>query len=372
VSIHDKIASIKETGRPVIGCFPLYPPLELFDAMGLAPVILWGFSDNIGRTPESDRHLQDYTCSVARRLAEWVLSDAGQALDGMFMYNACDTLRNLPEILEAGTAAAGRPIPVHRIHLPMAGPDPAVDLSGYIRDELDTLILELESRYKITFSAEKFEKSVHRHGKIRELCRTLEGFVTDGRMPFSDFVRTVHQNGWHSSDVQVPFLSSVIEKTGCLPAGNPEPVKGRVLLSGILPPPHGICDAIEAAGLRVAGNDIATLYRSYADTPAPGADPGRYYTQFYSQHYPCPTLLQTADRRTEALIRLARERRADGVIFVGEKFCEYEYFEFPYLEKQLKAEGIQTLRLEIAMGDASSAAHRTRIEAFAEMLGERV
>ncbi|MFP4226510.1 MAG: 2-hydroxyacyl-CoA dehydratase, partial [Desulfobacterales bacterium] len=60
---------------------------------------------------------------------------------------------------------------------------------------------------------------------------------------------------------------------------------------------------------------------------------------------------------------------AAGVVFVGEKFCEYEYFEFPYLEKKLREQGIQTLMVEAATGDDAQTAQQTaRIEAFAEML----
>jgi len=32
---------------------------------------------------------------------------------------------------------------------------------------------------------------------------------------------------------------------------------------------------------------------------------------------------------TDALLRLAQERDARGVVFVGEKFCEYKFFEYP-------------------------------------------
>src|SRR5271157_113239 len=86
-------------GKPIIGCFPLYPPVELLHAMGLSPVVLWGFR---GPIQQSDRHLQIYTCSVARYLTEWVLSDQSAGIAGILAYNACDSLRNLPEILQAG------------------------------------------------------------------------------------------------------------------------------------------------------------------------------------------------------------------------------------------------------------------------------
>jgi benzoyl-CoA reductase/2-hydroxyglutaryl-CoA dehydratase subunit BcrC/BadD/HgdB len=144
---------------------------------------------------------------------------------------------------------------------------------------------------------------------------------------------------------------------------------GGVILSGILPPPPGVSKAIENANLRIFGNDIAMLSRSFYRTPEPTEDPEEYYQSFYQYHYPCPTLHHTADRRMETLMELITERSAKGVIFIGEKFCEYEYFEMPYLEKRLKEQGLKTLFLEISMDDNEHIeAFNTRIEAFAELI----
>ena len=66
---------------------------------------------------------------------------------------------------------------------------------------------------------------------------------------------------------------------------------------------------------------------------------------------------------------MTEEHKADGFLFIGEKFCEYEYFELPYLEGRLKERGISVLAIEISMeDDATAETYRTRIEAFTEML----
>ena len=81
-------------------------------------------------------------------------------------------------------------------------------------------------------------------------------------------------------------------------------------------------------------------------------------------------MLGTADQRACTLESLVEEWDAQGVIFLGEKYCEYEYFEFPHLQKRLGAKGVKTLLLEFAVdADRSLGAYKTRIEAFAEMLG---
>jgi benzoyl-CoA reductase/2-hydroxyglutaryl-CoA dehydratase subunit BcrC/BadD/HgdB len=142
-----------------------------------------------------------------------------------------------------------------------------------------------------------------------------------------------------------------------------------VMISGILPPPPSVISAIAAAGMTVVADDIASLYRSYAVMPAPMSDPAEYYATFYDDHSPCPTLLYSGDRRMAVLMARFSQSRAGAVIFIGEKFCEYEYFEFPWLEKQLAELGIPSLRIEISIDDDEhTAAHNARIAAFAEMI----
>jgi len=61
------IDNLKTGDRPVIGCFPLYPPLELLHSFGLNPFILWNFGNSFRKTPASDRHVRTYVCSAGRR-----------------------------------------------------------------------------------------------------------------------------------------------------------------------------------------------------------------------------------------------------------------------------------------------------------------
>ena len=98
----ENIKRAKKKGAKVVGCFPLYPPLELLHSFGLVPLVLWDMKEQVRILKESDSHLQSFTCSVARRLTEFLLSEEGSLLDGLLMYNACDTLRNMPEIIKRG------------------------------------------------------------------------------------------------------------------------------------------------------------------------------------------------------------------------------------------------------------------------------
>ena len=351
--------------RPVIGCFPLYPPVELINAMGATPVLLWGLGPLFHRTPQSDRRLQDFTCSVARRLTEFILSDQGNVLDGLVMYNACDTLRNLPEILAHGLEEAGRSLPIVRLHVPMT---PRKQTTGdeYLKTGIDRLIDDLSRVFGLEYSDEAFKLSVVHYHIARSWARSLETKVALGELSFTRFAELISENHFRPIRDQIDLLMGAL-KQWCHAPGLEEP-RGRVVISGILPPPPPISEAIEAAGLRVVGNDVASLSRSYEYTPETGP-PREYFTDFYSRRKPCSTLLYTADDRFESLLDLAQKQKADGVIFVGEKYCEYEYLEFPVLEKRLQEHGFKTLTLEISLDDVHNVdAYKTRIETFTALM----
>ncbi len=369
IEIEQQLRQLKQDGRKVLGCFPLYPPLELFYAMDITPVVLWGLRGAIKDTAESDRHLQPYACAISRHLTEFILSGHSSLFDGLFMYNACDTLRNLPEIIKAGLAENNLSLPLIQVHVPMVLPD-RTDAAGYFKNEIQHLIAELERLFDVRFSKDKFVRAVETVRHLRNLIHQAETFVTQGNLSFLDFSNALHYCGFSSLEAQIRILEQLM-------AGIPDgavPLPGKntrpgVILSGILSPPASVISAIEAAGMRVVGNDIASLGRSYASMPEIKDDPGAYFLDFYYQHFPCPTLLYTGDRRMVSLMDLVGKTNAEGVIFAGEKFCEYEYFEFPFLSEKLKEKGIKTLEIEIsAEDDELTSAHDARIGAFAELL----
>ncbi len=353
--------------HPVIGCMPLYPPLELFHSLGLTPIVLWGLSDTVSDVTDADRHIQNYVCAVGRRLTQFVIREWEELMDGMFLYNACDTLRNLPEILREGVVTYGGMLyPQFRLHVPMNQVNPE-NWTAYLKNEFESLIPALENHYGVFFSEERFADSVALYDRMRELCRQLEAAVADGRMMFADFCRILTTANFLEINKQIGLLEATMAGLKDRPASAQSPA--RIIVSGILPPPTDVCEMMDAAGLRVVGNDIAFMHRSYARSPETWENVTDYYLQFYRDHFPCPTLLYTTDRRPQAVMDLIRKREALGAVFVGEKFCECEYFEWPYLDNRFKDNDLATLSLEISMDDSTAMeTFRTRLEAFRELL----
>lgn len=361
------LEDLKTQGRTLVGCFPLYPPLELLHSFGLTPLVLWGLREDISSLARSDRHLQPYACGVARCLSELVLSRGGEILDALFMYNACDTLRNLPEILESSFDQYGRSLPVFRVHIP-AVPLHQSSAAGYLNRRIDELVSDLEKFTGKSFSPQAFLNSIELYRRQRLLCSELEESTAGGSSSFADCAEVLLTGNRLPVEDHIALLEHALRAADHRAAGHDSL---RIMVSGILPPPRDLLQTTERAGLKIVANDLACLKRSYAYRPAATEDPGEYYQDFYGNHYPCTTILPSADRRIETIRRTVREKKIAGFIFIGEKFCEYEYFEIPALEQALKSDGVQVLILEMGMEDNLNLdAYRTRIEAFAEMLGQ--
>jgi benzoyl-CoA reductase/2-hydroxyglutaryl-CoA dehydratase subunit BcrC/BadD/HgdB len=70
------------------------------------------------------------------------------------------------------------------------------------------------------------------------------------------------------------------------------------------------------------------------------------------------------------MLARAREKGVDAVVFFGEKFCASEALDYPYLRRRLERNGMRTLFLASAADQGQHLENcRTRIDAFAEMMG---
>lgn len=360
------LARVAALDQPMIACAPLYPPELLFHAFGLFPVVPWGITSDLETAPA---HLQVYTCSVARQFLEFAVSRGADLLDGLFYYNACDTLRNLPEIVARAQvkSAAGASLPWFHLHVPQVPPAQA-NARAYLREGVAALVQALETTYDVIFSGEAFQRAATRAQASREQVHALQALVVDGKLSFARFATTVARAALEPLAGRADFLQArrdaATQSAPAVPEGAP-----RVILSGIEVPSPELLARVARAGLHIVADDIAALSRGLGPLPAPTTDPGTYYEHFYFNHLPCTTLLFTADKRLAYLREMVATSRAEAILFLGEKYCEHEYFEFPYLRQALERDGTRALQLELADPGARDLDRlQTRVEAFAEVL----
>jgi benzoyl-CoA reductase/2-hydroxyglutaryl-CoA dehydratase subunit BcrC/BadD/HgdB len=190
-----------------------------------------------------------------------VLAEQGAKLSGLFMYNACDTLRNIPEILKWGLAEDGRTLPVFTIHIPM-GTSGRGRNSIYLKQEIATLIRELEDTFAVSFSAKRFVKSIKTYDKMRNLLKQMDVLVAAGELQFDEYAQFARQGCLRPVDQQIKNLKSRMQEFDSLSLDSLKNKihTGGVVFSGILPPPPGISQAIENANLRIVFHVLLIIH----------------------------------------------------------------------------------------------------------------
>lgn len=124
---------------------------------------------------------------------------------------------------------------------------------------------------------------------------------------------------------------------------------------------------IESLGSVVVMEDNCVGNRYFWNEVSLDGDPVSSIADRYLDKPPCPLRDIAIRRRADYLLDLAREYRAQGAIFLRQKFCDPHAFEIPLVSRIFQENGLPNLVLELDM-TVPHGQYRTRIEAFLEML----
>jgi len=140
-----------------------------------------------------------------------------------------------------------------------------------------------------------------------------------------------------------------------------------ILLSGIVPEPMDLLQAMDELGASVVADDLACCGRRlYA--AGTSRDPFVRMAESLLGGPPDSTRGSPIQARLDHLLDLARSIGARGVVFYDVKFCEPELFDLPELRRGLRDAGLPSIAVEVDLNDPVSHQARTRLEAFLEMI----
>lgn len=140
-------------------------------------------------------------------------------------------------------------------------------------------------------------------------------------------------------------------------------------MTGYVPEPPALLEALDAAGGIVVADDYAAIGRRVIRArTAPGGDPFARLAERYLAAPPCPTRSADEGARVAHLVARAEATGARGVVAHVVRSCEPELFDLPALRAAFAARGLPLLVLETELERTLSAQAVTRVEAFVEML----
>src|SRR6185369_739650 len=86
-------------GKKLVGCYPVYTPVELIHAAGMLPVGVIGAGNRL-EIAHADSRFQSFVCSIVKSTLELGLIDRLKFLDGIVFHSICDPARNLGSVFK--------------------------------------------------------------------------------------------------------------------------------------------------------------------------------------------------------------------------------------------------------------------------------
>jgi len=348
-----------DTGGKVVGYVCTYAPEEIILAAGAHPLRLFGTTGTIER---ADAHLQSYCCSLVRGVLEEGLKGGTDFLDGMVFPHTCDSIQRLSDLWRMNVTQGFHVDAVLPVKLDTQS------ARQYMIAVLHRFKNDLERELACSITDENLSKAIKLMNEIRLLLLRIYELRSDqpGLMT-GDALYTIVKATMIIDRKRVrEILQEVVAKMEVGKSSHTH-TKRLLMAGGICNQPQ-IHDMIEAAGGAVIWDDFCTGSRYFETLVATDKNPITAIAERFLQRAVCPAKHAGLRNRAEDLIRMARERKAKGVIFLYLKFCDPHAFDYPYLKNALDQEGIPSLLLEVEDPLPAEGQLQTRFEAFLEML----
>ena len=328
---------------------------------------------NTGSIDIATYYMSNYTCEYARALVERGIEGGYQFLDAMIGVDACSMMNRAMEHFEILQVNDKPNFFVSHCDIPFKVTDYTLD--SYVRQMEVHVLDEINKRFGVDTSDEAIRAAVKEHN---EVCAILTEI---GQMRKADNpVVTGYE--FHVLNLVsftcpkkliLPYLRETLEE---LRTREPDPkpaFRARVAIVGSEIDDPSLTKLIEGCGALVV-----------SDRYCFGSTPGREIIELADdkpalpqiclhvmQHSECARYIadEKVLQRRETADRLAKEYKAEGIIYEQMKYCDYWGFERALVSHIMHDEyGWPVLSIDRLYNNGNSGQLRTRVQAFVESL----
>jgi bzd-type benzoyl-CoA reductase N subunit len=357
-----------ETGNRVIGHFCSYTPEEIICAAGALPFRIFGSNYNLSL---ADSHLQPYSCGLVRGALGDGLSGEMAFLDGVVFPHTCDSIQRLSDIWRMNVK--------HGFHLDLVLPvklntDAARD---YMADVFRKFANDLQRALDIEIDDKDLRNGVETINRIRRRLKRLYEIRSEdpAKLSSADLLTVLKGSMMMDRpalvehlDELVRFFDKAFDKTGDDPAASKKQERKRLVVTGGICSMPDILDIVEESGGAIVWDDLCTGARYFDAVVESAGDIIASIAKRYLERIVCPAKHSGLYSRSEHIVKMVKEHRAEGVIFLYLKFCDPHLFDYPYINEALEQAGIPSMMFEVETRLPSKEQFKTRCEAFMEML----
>lgn len=351
-------ASMEETGKPAVGCFPLFVPEELVYAAGFLPVGLWG---GVSAFQKSNQYIQSFACSIMRANLELGLSGKYDFLQAALIPSQCDTLKCVCENFKVAVPK----VPVIGVTIPHNRTIQAAH--EQLLDEFDYLRRALEQVQTPACKPMPLEEAFAVYEDYRATMMDFLDTVPAYLNTITPKVRHLLLKAAWFMDKKT-YTAQMKELLSLLKVQPKEDFPGkRFLVTGIMLDAGPVLDLLEELGIGVVDDLLCHESMQFRTPTRPtGTVESKLAYRFLDLKGASP-LYEPKKPRGTLLAQMAKERQADAVFFSLMKFCDPEAFDHPMVKKDLAAQGIPLLSIEHDQLVESTEQIRTRIQGFLEI-----
>jgi benzoyl-CoA reductase/2-hydroxyglutaryl-CoA dehydratase subunit BcrC/BadD/HgdB len=364
-----ELRDAQEAGRKVIGTFCVFVPDEIILAadavsVGLCAGAEFGFA-------EAERLLPRNTCSLIKSFYGFKLNKVCPYLEATDMVvgeNTCDGKKKAYEIFRDVQSN------LYVMDLPQTKTPRGRDL---LKAEYRRFMTELERLSGVTITAERLKKGIERVNSRRRALHRLAQLRAADPAPISGRdALLINQIAFYDDPERftdaVNKICDELEAQVAVGAGVTAKGAPRVLVSGcpMAVPNWKLAAIVEGAGGVIVGEESCVGERGTRNLVAPaGDDLESLLDAIVDRYFQINCAVFTPNEaRTEDIVNMTREYKADGVIHYSLQFCSPYLVESYRVEQGLIEQGIPVLRLETDYSAEDVGQLTTRVEAFLEML----
>jgi benzoyl-CoA reductase subunit C len=351
------------TGGQAIGILPMYFPKEILHAAGLLPVELYGGGDMID-VVKGDSFYQSYICHIPRSMIDLGLSGKLEVISGLICPFTCDVIRNF-------TGVWGVLFPDKYVRFFDQPQNYAPEIGGeYLISQLKEVIGFLEQIGK-KVTNDRLNKSIKLYNQNRKLIRKLYKMRANKpwQIPTDEVYLLMRAGGILEVTEFNQFLiryMDTVQEMDRKPLDNV-----RVVISGAFceQPPLNLIKVIELAGCYVVDDDFI-LGNRYLDCDVEASDnPLKSLSHAYlNSQVPSSCRFEEYKPKSERLVKIVKERNAEGVIFAAPSFCDPALEDRPSYQHELEKENIRYMSLQYSEESCQFGLIREQIGTFADSI----
>ncbi len=330
--------------RIIVGYLPTYIPREIIHAANGIPVGIMGAGDR-KQIIKGDAYYQSYICHLPRGIIEMALDTNLQDFDGFMFPAICDCVRNL-----SGMFKLSKKGKFQRYFDYPQNFDPFIGGTFYVQ-EMEKVIEDMYSVNGVKVTSEGLNKAIKLYNKNRKLIEK----IYDIRQEFPWRLSAVETYHLLRAGITIPVekhneileqvVNTIIDKERGEPMDNI-----RIVVSGSFceQPPIGLIKSIELAGCYIIDDDFMLGSRLIQgdieeDTENPLLTIALAYIEqstFSSAYY------DVGNPKGKRLVKLAKERNADGIVFCAASFCDPALLDRPQMQKECDEAGIPHINFQ--------------------------